>query len=383
VWSVKYQPFFGNENEMKTTRMLLIVVLALGLAAEVANADFVFGTPTNLGLPVNSSVAEGVPSISNDGLALYFGSNRGGAFDLWVATRATTKDNWSMPVSLGSPVNSSSGENGPSISVDGLSLYFHSLRPDGYGHADIWVTTRETTSDSWGEPVNLGPTVNSSNLDAVPSISTNALSLYFTSERPGGSGSRDIWVTTRAMKDDPWGEPVNLGPPVNSSYYKEAGPRISADDLSLFFVSNRPGGYGDKDLWVSTRATTKGAWGKPVNLGSTVNSPSLDGAPNISADGLTLFFVSGRPGGYGGWDLWQVPIVSVVDPNGDEIVDSTDMCMIVDRCGTNEPLCDIAPMPWSYGIVDVQDLIVFADHLLEEIFPIELVAYWKQEKAKD
>jgi hypothetical protein len=75
--------------------------------------------------------------------------------------------------------------------------------------------------------------------------------------------------------------------------------------------------------------------------------------------------------------------VSVVDPNGDEIVDSTDMCMIVDRCGTNEPLCDIAPMPWSYGIVDVQDLIVFADHLLEEIFPIELVAYWKQEKAKD
>jgi hypothetical protein len=168
------------------------------------------------------------------------------------------------------------------------------------------------------------------------------------------------------MSDDDWGPPVNLGPTVNSAS-AEHSPSISANGLTLFFDSNRPGGYGDDDLYVTMRATTSDPWSTPVNLGSTVNSPSRDDAPSISDDGSTLFFASRRPSGSGEEDIWQVSIEPVVDLNGDGIVDALDMCIIVDHWGTDNSLCDVGPMPWGDGIVDVQDLIVLAEHLFEEI----------------
>jgi Tol biopolymer transport system component len=206
---------------MKTARMLLILVLAFGLAAEVANADFTFGTPTNLGPIVNTSSGDWHPSISADGLSLYFNSNRPGGYggyDLWVTTRETTDDPWGAAVNLGPTVNSSRDEVAPSISADGLSLYFSdpfNPRPGGYGSTDIWVTTRATTEDDWGTPVNLGPPVNTLADEIVSSISPDGLQLYFCdyqAQRPGGLGSFDLWVTTRATTDDDWGTPVNLGP---------------------------------------------------------------------------------------------------------------------------------------------------------------------------
>jgi len=106
-----------------------------------------------------------------------------------------------------------------------------------------------------------------------------------------------------------FGTPTNLGPTINrgptvNSFYEDSAPSISSDGLSLYFSSFRPGGFGSDDIWVTTRATTEDDWGTPVNLDQTVNSSSGDFCPNISADGLSLFFVSERPGGSGGWDLW-------------------------------------------------------------------------------
>ena len=137
--------------------------------------------------------------------------------------------------------------------------------------------------------------------------------------------------------------------------------------------SLRPGGYGGRwgDLWVTTRPTKDDPWGEPVNLGPTVNSAYTEMTPSISADGSTLYFESDRPGGFGGHDLWQAPISPVVDLNGDGIVDSADMCIVVDHWGTEDSLCDIGPMPFGDGIVDVQDLIVLAEHLFEEVPPLE------------
>ena len=382
---------------MKTTKskircggMLVILVLTLGLAAEVANADFTFGTPTNLGPPVNTSSSDQGPNISADGLELYFCSGRPGGSgnrDLWVATRPTASDPWGEPVNLGPTVNSSAGEWAPSISADGLELFFLSWPGrGGYGSYDLWVTTRATTDDEWGTPVNLGSTVNSSSWDGDPDISADGLSLYFGSMRPGGVGGLDIWVTTRATTDDPWGTPVNLGPTVNSSA-ADYCPEISADGRTLFFSEYdsgpfRPGGYGAADIWVTTRATVSDPWSMPVNLGPTVNSSASDGHPAISADCSTIFFMSVRPGGLGGHDLWQSPVLPVVDLNGDGIVDSADMCIMVDNWGTDEPLCDIGPTPFGDGIVDVEDLIVLAEHLFEEIFPVGLIAYWKLDEIE-
>jgi hypothetical protein len=125
---------------------------------------------------------------------------------------------------------------------------------------------------------------------------------------------------------------------------------------------------------MTTRTTTNDDWSAPVNLGPTLNTSSSEFTPSISADGLTLYFGardSDRSGGYGGWDIWQAPIIPVVDLNGDGTVDSADMCIMVDHWGMDEPLCDIGPMPWGDGIVDVQDLIVLAEHLFEEVTPTE------------
>jgi hypothetical protein len=352
--SLQYQQSFGKDKEMKTTKMLAILALALGLAAEVATADFTFGTPLNLGPTVNSSYNEWGPCLSADGLELYFGSGRfggSGAEDLWVTTRSTTDDDWSTPVNLGSTINSSSPEGMPSISSDGLELYFSSGRPGGYGDGDIWVTTRATKEDLWEEPVNLGPTVNSSSLEIGSRISADGLSLYFNSDRPGSSGEWDLWVTTRATTDENWSEPVSLMPAAYSS--------LSTDGLVLFFQDD------NLDIWLTQRKTMADPFGTAVKLPPQVNTSRVEGAPSLSYDGSTLYFSSNNSGGYGMNDTWQVSIEPIVDLNSDGIVDAADMCIIVDNWKTDETLCDIGPMPWGDGIVDVQDLIVLAEHLFE------------------
>jgi len=351
----------------------LVLVLALGLTTKVTKADFTFGTPTNLGPTVNTTYSETGPSLSTDGLTLYFKSSQpggSGGRDLWVTTRPTKNDPWGIPVNLGSTVNTEHRDSSPEISADGLTLYFYSDRPGGYGPRDLLMSTRSTTNDPWGEPVNLGPVVNSSYKEGGPSISADGLTLYFHSDRPDGLGLNDLWVTTRATINDPWGEPVNLGPSINSSTYDDR-PNISADGVWLFFLSTRPGGYGQGDLYVTTRASVSEPWGPPMNRGPIVNSSAYEESSTISSDGSTLFFDSNRAGGLGSWDIWQAPILPVVDLNGDGIVDAEDMCIVVDHWGTDEPLCDIGPTPFGDGIVDVEDLIVLAEHLFEEIPPVE------------
>jgi hypothetical protein len=354
------------------------MVLAIGLSTEPANADFTFGEPTNLGPMINSSSGEGSPSISANGLSLYYVSLRPGGSgqgDIWVSTRESTDADWGEPVNLGQIVNSSAWDGELSISTDGLELYFGSRRTGGSGTSDIWITTRATVSDPWGEPVNLGSTVNSSAGDYDVCISADGLALYIESDRSGGHGGGDLWVAKRATTSEPWGEPVNLGSTINTSAY-DGAPSISADGRMLFFSdfpTPRPGGNGGSDMWLTTRTKVSDPWGEPVNLGSTVNSSANDQGPNISADGSTLYFFSTRSGGSGDFDLWQVPIEPVVDMNGDGIVDAADMCIVVDNWGTDNQLCDIGPMPWGDGVVDVEDLIVLAEHLFEGA---GLVAHW-------
>jgi len=355
---------------MKKT-ISLVLVLVLVLAAEVTNADFTFGTPTNLGPIVNSLAFEGSPDISNDGLSLffdaYFRPGGPGDWDIWVATRDLTNGDWGAAVPLPPPINSPYADAGPTISADGLSLFFASDRPDGYGGFDLWVTTRATTSDDWEEPMNIGPIVNSLAGENHPSISADGLSLYFDSNWAFWF-DYDICVVTRASINHDWGIPVWLGPATDWGLY-DWSPSISSDALTLFFEARSQ--LEGRELMVARRRTTDEDWDSSVNLGPSVNTTYDDCDPSIATDGYTLYFCSGRPGGIGNRDLWQVAIEPVVDLNGDGIVDSADMCIMVDHWGENYPLCDIGPMPWGDGIVDVQDLIVLAEHLFEGIPPVE------------
>jgi serine/threonine protein kinase/Tol biopolymer transport system component/tetratricopeptide (TPR) repeat protein len=341
--------------------------LLSGLDAPPVYADFVYGEPTNLGPPVNTSYGDLAPCISADGLSLYFQTNRAGGsggHDLWVTTRDTTDDEWGPPRNLGPTVNTSSQDTHPRISADGLSLYFTSTRAGGWGNYDVWMTTRETTDDDWGEPENLGPTVNSPADEGCASISADGLELYIGGwqvARPGGYGDADLWVTTRATTEDDWGPPENLGDTVNGGD-DDGFPFISADGLKLYFNSTRAGGYGGLDIWVTTRATKDADWGPPVNLGPTINSTFHAFNHSLSANGSTLYFSSDRPGGSGRNDVWQASVIPIVDFNGDSKVDRLDMGLLMLNWGTDNSLCDIGPTPWGDGIVDSKDLMVLAEH---------------------
>ena len=129
----------------------------------------------------------------------------------------------------------------------------------------------------WTVPENLGPVVNSPFQDFGPAISKTGLSLYFTSDRPGGLGTFDIWVSQRARKDDPWGSPVNLGGVINGEASDNV-PTLSRDGHWLLFNSTRPDGFGGQDIWASWRRHVHDDfdWTPPFNLGPGVNTASID-----------------------------------------------------------------------------------------------------------
>src|SRR6476661_4010255 len=132
----------------------------------------------------------------------------------------------------------------------------------------------------WTSPVNLGPVVNSAFNDAGPALSKNGLSLYFDSNRPGTLGGADLWVSHRNSLEEPWELPINLGPVVNSTS-DDVQCNLSRDGHWLFFVSRRPGGLGGFDIWVSYREHVHDDfdWQPPVNVGPFVNSTSFDQNP--------------------------------------------------------------------------------------------------------
>ena len=260
----------------------------------------------------------------------------------------SARGGWSAPVNMGAPLNTAAFENAPELSRDGLALYFASNRPGSVGSVDIYVSRRACTDASdpqcaWGEPVNLGPTVNTTALDGGPHLSRDGHWLYFFSDRPGGFGSNDIYVSWRAdVHDDlAWSAPVNLGAPINTAAL-EAGPNLRGQDFyfhrgvtgdtdiylshhsgagftepvrvdevskqpsieqrpstrwdgrEMILSSDRPGGLGLQDIWMSSRRGNGLPWTEPVNLGAPINTPFQEQTPTITDDGMILLFASNR-----------------------------------------------------------------------------------------
>ena len=120
-----------------------------------------------------------------------------------------------------------------------------------------------------------------------------------------------------------------------------------------------------------------------MNLGPPVNSSRCEHDPSISADGLTLFFGSNdRPGQLGGEDLWQAPIIPIVDFNGDGFIDIEDLLIMIDNWGTDDSTCDIGPMPWGDGMVNEVDLEVLMSYWKQEIDDPTLIAHWKLDESE-
>ena len=204
---------------------------------------------------------------------------------------------------LGPNINTTAGEMAPALSRDGHLLFFASNRLDGSkGGVDIWVSRREHTHDdfAWQPAENLGAGVNSFSLDEGPSYFENdevgVPQLYFSSSRlSGGPGS--IFVSEQAA-DGSFG-PAVMVPEL--SLGDAARASIRHDGLEIFFTS----GPNSPDLWVATRETVFDAWSEPINLGSPLNSGSLNVQPYIASDRETLFFAAISPGGFGQTDLYM------------------------------------------------------------------------------
>lgn len=215
---------------------------------------------------------------------------------------------WSMPVSLGPTINSTATDSGPALSKDGLSLYFYSNRPGGFGGNDIWVSQRDSTDDAWGAPVNLGPTINTTGSEIVPAFSRDSHWMFFSSDKAGGYGLADIWASWRPNIHDDfgWQTPVNLGPGVNSSANDNGVGYFANDDgpPQLYFGSDRGGPLGNTDLYVSEQQSD-GTWG-PASLVPGLSSPAADNRPTLTHNGLEIFFYSARAGGLGATttDIW-------------------------------------------------------------------------------
>ncbi len=224
---------------------------------------------------------------------------------------------WSEPVNLGPVINTGYNDQHPALSKDGLSLYISSDRPGGFGATDLWVSQRARVDDPWGPPQNLGPIINTSGVELAPAFSRDGHWLFFHTDRPGGFGGVDIWASYREHTDDDfaWQPPINLGSGVNSPY-DDAGPTFFQDDetgiITLYFTSNRPGVAGAADIF-SAVMNPDGSFG-PSALVPELDSPGRDTRSAIRHDGLEIIFQSDRTGSVGSGDLWVSTRATTLDP---------------------------------------------------------------------
>jgi hypothetical protein len=280
---------------------LLAVALVPLFSAQNPQEFSDWSTPVSLGPPVNTPLAEIAPFISRDGLSLYYvrtaSAGGFGGMDLWVSQRASADDSWGVPQNLGPTINTPANEFGPSLTPDGHTLYFASNRP-GLGGIDLYSSRRHNKRDdlAWQPAVNLDAAINTAANELQAALfeddQTGVITLYFASNRPGGLGGDDIYVST-LLPDETFGPPVLVQE--LSSPSADLQPAIRREGLELFLASSRPGSLG-LDLWVSTRASTSDPWSIPVNLGPVVNSASDDARASLSFDGTDLYLQSNRAG---------------------------------------------------------------------------------------
>ena len=207
-------------------------------------------------------------------------------------------------------INTTDDEYWPSITADGQTMIFtrqpalgEKQSSNGAVQEDFYISYLSDTV--WQQAFNAGAPLNTMQNEGAQTLSSNGSYMFFTAcERPGGLGSCDLYYSS--LNDGKWSEPLNLRSPVNSSAW-ESQPSISADGRNLFFSSNRPGGYGGKDIWLS-RLNEKNRWTKPVNLGKRINTDGDEMSPFIHFDGKTLYFASDGGVGMGGFDIYMTKL---------------------------------------------------------------------------
>ncbi len=276
--------------------------------------------PSNLS-EVNSTSDDIYPCISSDGLTIYFTTDRDGNRNIYMATRLSTEESFTGLVTLPSaetptsPVNTDEEEeNCPSISSDGLTLYF-SRTPDGsdWNECNIYYATRTSVDDVFDNAQQLSE-VNSSRGDSMPCISEDGLKLYFASNRDN-QYDIDIYVASRESTSDPFSEPTAVD--LLNSTDPDLTPYIARDGYS-FYLARIPTDVGNHEIYISTRMDLSSDWGTPEAV-TQINSDLRESGPCLLYTSQFLYFsvYEETTEGYGGWDIWSAGRTVDAEPIAD------------------------------------------------------------------
>jgi len=259
----------------------------------------------NLGTVVNTSFNEYSPLISGDGNTLIFTSNRtddekerrtGTNYeDIYITHK--TSAGWESPKKISSNINQKYNDAAASLSPDGKTLFLYYEE----GAGDIYTSVLE--NGEWSKPAPLSKNINTALFwETSASMSADGKKLYFASNRPGGVGELDIYVSEMTAKGD-WGKAVNLGPAINTPENEDA-PFIHPDGVTLYFSSDGHPTLGNSDIYVSENKG--GKWQKPENIGWPINTWEYDGFFTISADKKTGYYSTLKEGGLGEADIYSI-----------------------------------------------------------------------------
>jgi hypothetical protein len=288
---------------MKVLVIFLITFLPVQAYSQKPMSNYV---ATNAGKSINTEHTERFPMVLPDGLTLFFSSNRPGGqgdLDIYVCTRKSMSEGWSTPINLGSKINSNASDHSVSVSEDGHWMIFTSEKKGGYGgSADLYLSYRQDVSNTlgWGEAKNAGSEINKvANKDSVWTAcplfhqENGHTKLYFTS---GRTGAGDAYVSS--FENGKFTTPV----PIKSINTEEGEYHFAPDEG--FIWTNRKGGFGGSDIWITTKVKGTNEWSAPIPLGSNINTASNECMPSMTKDKFLFIFDSDKPGGKGKEDIY-------------------------------------------------------------------------------
>ncbi len=268
----------------------------------------------NMGLVINSVYNDHSPLITADESKLIFTSTRNNGrkigddeqYDEDIYISYKNGKNWTQPESIMEPINTQFNDATVGLSPDGQKLLIYN---GNRGNGDIQICQLE--GDEWNYPKNLPKTINSEYKESAACFSPDGNQLYFISDRPGGIGGSDIYVSTKNTKGK-WMDAINLGKTVNSPNNEET-VFMHPDGRTLYFSSEGHNTTGGFDIFL-THKKPDGSWTKPENLGYPVNSPDDDLCFVISANGRRGYCSSIRPDSYGGFDIYKMTFLGPEKP---------------------------------------------------------------------
>lgn len=291
---------------------------------ELSKMNSKMGNPVKLSAIVNSKYDDYMPTLDPKGTKLYFTSQRLGGIkeeapdakegdeDIYFIEK--TNGEWGKPQLLPEPINSTNNDGASCFSADGQTMVYVACgKEGGIGSCDLYIATLE--GNEWTKPVNAGNIVNTDEWDSQPTISNDGGRIIFSSERPGGYGQEDLYMIEKNLFGD-WGPAMNLGGIVNTPF-TDFAPFLSQDGKTLYFASSGHPGYGGTDIFKTT--LENGKWSAPINLGKPLNTTGDDRYFTIGGSGEIGYFASNVDGGQ--LDLYEIQIPEEMRPKPTVVVE--------------------------------------------------------------